>query len=197
MLTLTHPPKQTDADARLWSAASAGDDEARGELVERAWRSTEMRLRSFSADDREEIRQEIAKSVLHAVEIGHAPTSNLNAFLEWRGRAEVTAFIRLRIRQRQVTALDEIVHAAGSPDSPLVHASARELDAMVQDCSDRIPNDDHRSAWCDRYLEGLEPREIAVRRDANTTVVRAWISRAAKFVRACLRRKLATGGGDS
>jgi len=168
----------------------AGDARARQELVERAWRAVAERLQRFPEDAVEEIRQQIAESVLRALHSGLSPHTNLDGFLHWRGRAEITSFVRRGIRSRRMTNLAEILDCAGFEHSPFARAQAAELRDLIERCSRSVPNERHRQAWALRFLQGLEPREVASVLEVRAAIARLWISRAAKHVRRCIERRL-------
>lgn len=191
---MSSQPELPPLDRQLWLAARSGDEPARLQLIERAWSGNRIRLRRFSADDREELQQRIAAAVLRALASGLEPKSNLDAMLEWRGRAEISAFVRGKVREGRVTTIDEVLQLAGHDDSPYLGVAADELRALVEDCVERVPNTDQRQAFRQRMFDGLAPAEIAVRRDVESGVVRVWIARAAAAVRACLAIKLGGGG---
>lgn len=182
------PPNPDDAE--LWRLASAGDQESRQTLIERSWRLSAARLSTFAPDERDEIRQEIAESVLRALATGLSPDSNLAGFLEWRGRAEITEFVRKKMRTRSTMPLDQALDAAGPQDSPLRAAELGDLWSMVELCKEHIANPNHRTAWEQRFVQGLEPRDIAAEMGLGADLVRAWIARGAKVVRHCLERRL-------
>ncbi len=183
----------TDARDDPWSRALGGDADARTWLIARAWALAGARLGRLTADQREEIRQEIAESVLRALATGLAATANLDAFLAWRGRAEITEFLRRRGRADLDLDPGDALHLAGMEPSPFERAAGKELRGMIEACLRGVPNADHRAAWAARYLEGLEPRQIAAAGSASAETVRTWIARAARSIRSCLEHKLAGG----
>ena len=82
-------------DRALWQLAQDGDASARQQLVERAWRLSQRRLRSFRVEEREEIEQGIAAAVLRAIASGVQLHSNLDGLLEWRADVNNRAFQQL------------------------------------------------------------------------------------------------------
>src|SRR4029079_17969942 len=90
----------SSADLSLWFEAANGAADARQRLVERTWLACEPPLRRFHAEGRDALKQSMAMSVLRALATGQAPQRNLDAMLAWRGRAEITAFVRRSIRDR-------------------------------------------------------------------------------------------------
>ena len=189
-----HGRGHVDTDA--WRAAAAGDQALRQVLIERAWQLATGALARFAAEDQQEIRQSIAESVLRALATGLCPHANMDAFLHWRARAEVTAFVRKRVRERRLVDADAILTLADRGPSPLRGVELRELAAVVRACSEAVPNASHREAFRLRFLQGLEPREIAVRLGATAAITRVWIARAAAEVRSCIERKLSDRRGD-
>lgn len=182
-------------DRALWLRAQQGDAGARQQLVERAWRLSQRRLRSFRHEEREEIEQGIAAAVLRAVASGVLPESNLDGLLEWRARAEVTAFVRRRVRERRFEAVGDVLECAGHDPAPFDQVASDELRQQLHDCIERIPNDDQRHAVRHRLVAGLSPAEIARMQTAKPPVVRVWIARGAALVRACLEQKFRQARG--
>ncbi len=174
----------------VWRRAAGGDAEAQRRLVERAVTLCTFRLRHFRVDEREEIGQCIAASVLRALAAGLVPESNVDGLLEWRGRAEITAFVRARIRERRFHSVESMLECAGHDPAPFDLVATDELRASLHDCIDRIPNRDHRDAVRQRLVAGLSPQEMALQRSTKASVVRVWIARGVAAVRACLERKL-------
>ena len=182
-------------DRALWQLAQDGDASARQQLVERAWRLSQRRLRSFRVEEREEIEQGIAAAVLRAIASGVQLHSNLDGLLEWRARAEVTAFVRRRLRERRFEHVGDVLECAGHDPAPFERVASDELRQQLQDCIERIPNDDQREAVGHRFVAGLSPAEIATVQAAKPTVVRVWIARGAALVRACLEEKFRQARG--
>lgn len=178
------------ADLQLWSSAAAGESAAGQQLVERMWQLCAFRLRHFRADEREEIEQSMAASLLRALASGVVPASNLDGLLEWRGRAEITAFVRARIRDRRFEHLGPALECAGHDPAPFDTVAIDELRNHLQGCIERIPNRDQRQAVQLRLVGGMSPHEVAQRRGAKVSAVRVWIARGAALVRACLEQKL-------
>ncbi len=182
-------------DRALWERAQAGDESARQQLVERAWRLSQRRLRSFRVEEREEIEQGIAASVLRAIASGVQLQSNLDGLLEWRARAEVTAYVRRRMRERRFAAVGDVLECAGHDPAPFERIASDELRQQLQDCIERIPNDDQRAAVGHRFVAGMSPAEIATLQAAKPPVVRVWIARGAALVRECLEQKFRQARG--
>lgn len=182
-------------DRELWQRAQDGDAGARQQLVERAWQLSQRRLRSFRREEREEIEQGIAAAVLRAVASGVQPESNLDGLLEWRARAEITAFVRRRVRERRFEHVGDVLECAGHDPAPFERVATDELRQQLQDCIERIPNDDQRAAVGHRFVAGLSPAEIATVQAARPPVVRVWIARGAALVRACLEQKFQKARG--
>ncbi len=188
---------RSELSVDLWRRAASGDVEARRRLVERAVQLSEYRLRTFRVEEREEIGQCIAASVLRALATGVVPESNIDGLLEWRGRAEITAFVRARLRQRRFESVESVLEHAGHDPAPFDQVATDELRAMLHDCIDRIPNRDQRDAVHERLVVGSSPQEVAQQRSAAVSVVRVWIARGVTAVRACLERKLRPERGAS
>jgi DNA-directed RNA polymerase specialized sigma24 family protein len=177
------------ADRQLWQHACQGDVDARQQLIERMWQLCRHRLRPFASEERQEIEQNMATSMLRALGSGVVPNSNLDGLLEWRGRGEITAFVRGRIRDRQIHRVDDALEQAGHEVSPFEATASAELHVQLLDCIARIPNGDHREAVHARLVLGLTPTEVAARRNAKPGAVRVWLTRGATLVRACLETK--------
>jgi RNA polymerase sigma factor (sigma-70 family) len=188
---LRDPNRNVQDDPSVWRAAAAGDPELRAALVERACQSVAVALRRFADSDQEDIRQAIAESVLRALATGLCPHANVDAFLHWRGRAEITAFVRKRIRERRLADPDAILALADRGSSPLRRLELAELAAILRACGESVPNATHREAFRQRFLVGLEPRELAAKLGATPELARVWIARAATVVRRCIERRLA------
>lgn len=185
----------TAADHELWRRAVAGEAPARQQLVERMWRACEFRLRPFAADERQEIQQNMAASLLRALASGVVPERNLDGLLEWRGRAEITGFVRARIRDRRIERVGDALDCAGHDPAPFEMVACEELQAHLRACIDGIPNRDQREAVQHRLVAGLSPQEFAQRRAAKVAVVRVWIARGFALVRACLEHKFGYARG--
>lgn len=183
------------ADWQLWQAAADGDAASRQLLVERAWAVCAFRLRRFRSDDREEIKQCIAASVLRALATGVVPQRNLDGMLEWRGRAEITSFVRTMIRERRIEGAGQVLEHAGHDASPYDLVAVEELRRMVGDCIERIPNRNQREALRRRLDQGLATAEIAQLHAVKTELVRVWLARASALVRTCLESKLGQSRG--
>lgn len=185
----------SESDQQAWQRAVDGDAAARQELVERMWRLCQPRLRAFAAEERREIEQSMAAALLRALSSGVTPTSNLAGLLEWRGRGEITAYVRTRVRQRRFERCDEVLAYAGHDPSPFDAVASDELRQQLLDCISRIPNADHRDAVQARLLDGLTPGEFAARRQTAPSVIRVWLTRAMTLVRHCLEAKFRRGPG--
>lgn len=183
------------ADLSQWHRAAAGEHAAQQQLIERMWRVTAFRLRMFRHAEREEIEQNMAAALLRALAAGLQPTENLDGLLVWRGRAEITAFVRTRLRDRRFVGCGEALHCAGHDPAPFEHVTTDELRLQLRDCIDVIPNRDQRESVRLRLVEGLSPPEIADQRAAALPAVRVWISRGAALVRACVEKKLCRARG--
>lgn len=195
VLRLVNDGDLSAQDRASWTGAAAGDALQQQLLVERAWRLASFRLRGFQPEERDEIRQNIAAAVLRALASGVVPERNLDGLLEWRARAEITAFVRTRMRSRRLLEPAADLEAAGHDPAPFDHVAADELRAQLQDCIERIPNADHREALRHRLLDGWAPQEHAQARAVPSSVVRVWLARGASLVRQCLERKLGHGRG--
>ena len=195
VLRLVNNGELSAQDRASWAGAAAGDPLLRQQLIERAWRLANFRLRGFQPEERDEIRQNIAAAVLRALASGVGPERNLDGLLEWRARAEITAFVRTRVRSRRLLAPASELEAAGHDPAPFEHVAADELRAQLQDCIERIPNEDHREAVRHRLLVGGAPQELAQARAVPASVVRVWLARGALLLRQCLERKFGHGRG--
>jgi RNA polymerase sigma factor (sigma-70 family) len=184
----------TSDDQQLWRDAARGDADATERLVQRALRVCEGRLRRFRGDDRDDLRQCIAAAVLRALATGAVPRHNLDAMLEWRGRAEITAFVRRMIRERRIEGLDDVLELAGYESAPSEVAAADELQRRMRACVERVPNRDHRDALRHRLLDGWSAAEIATALAAKVELVRVWIARASAQVGECLGLRLRQRG---
>ena len=184
------------ADRQLWQAAANGDEAAKQRLVERAWTACAFRLRRFRGDDRDEIKQSIAASVLRALASGVVPQRNLDGLLEWRGRAEITSFVRKMIRERRIEGVGDALEHAGHAPSPFDLVAGEELRRMLNDCLERIPSRDQREALSRRLGQGAATADIAGLRAVKPELVRVWLARASALVRACLEAKLGHSRGS-
>jgi RNA polymerase sigma factor (sigma-70 family) len=187
----------SSADLSLWLEAANGVPGARQRLVERTWLACEARLRRFNAEDRDELKQCMAASVLRALATGLVPQHNLDAMLAWRGRAEITAFVRRSIRDRRVVRVDTALEQAGHEVTPYDLIAADELRRAMDACIERIPNRDQRESLRRRLIDGLSSIEIARLQATKVARVRVWIARASALVRACLEQRLDRSGGSS
>lgn len=189
---MVDPTPTLPIDLATWRAACAGDEPARTALVDRAWTSLQFRVRRFAAGERDELRQRIALAVLRAIASGVEPQHNLDAFLEWRGRAEITGYVRDLAKARRFQRADEVLELAGHDPAPFAGTGLAELRQTLTDCIDKVPNQRHRNAVRARLLDEREPRHIAAEAGIAVELVRVWISRAAMTVRNCVECKLAT-----
>ena len=183
------------ADHELWTLAASGESQAVQRLVERMWKLCAFRLRHFRKGERDEIEQSMAESLLRALAGGVVPQTSLDGLLEWRGRAEITSFVRARIRDRRFEHLGTELECAGHDSAPFDSAAIDELRTHLQGCIDRIPNRDQREAVQSRLFGGMSPHEVAQQRAVKLSAVRVWMARGAALVRACLEQKLRQARG--
>jgi DNA-directed RNA polymerase specialized sigma24 family protein len=127
--------------------------------------------------------------LLRALATGLVPTHCLDGLLAWRGRAEVSAFVRGKMRERRFEGCAEVLECAGHDPAPFEAVTTEELRRQLHACIDGIPNRDQRESVRLRLVDGLSPSEIARQRAAEVPAVRVWVSRGAALVRACLQKK--------
>ena len=113
-------------------------------------------------------------------------------WLRATARHMVYAWWRHQRRMPQDVA-DRLRQVADEADDALTRAARREVQAALDQCLGKLPDQDRRLV-AERYEQGLRVTEIAERLERNAATVRVRLFRIRQALRRCVEAVLAKGG---